>query len=333
MANGVAQEGARAAGSIDIAANVDNAFYKFAESLGTVLVKPQVLSSPLAQCFVMFNTAWVTTSVAPVAAAGVIGQPLGRAMIATACSHASFAAIKFTLAMLAIAKLPTMPSAPPIDPSRPRRLPPTGPPQLRGRRTRKSSIGGRSPRITFPPKRARASPRGDARSSTATGGSNHSNHGRIRVLRSPKSVPRTWIVVITALGGPAMGAVASAVTHRRRTIAVRSALTSLYRGSVLGTLLAGSLCYSGAGTSFAARWAVSQGIFGALFAGLLSPSALMFAFLCNYYAMVAGKARRRGPRNRGGRGGGGTGGGARGRQGQEEKGSSSENTKADEKNS
>lgn len=287
------QAGANAPGYFATGGDVDRAFYRFALTLGNILGEREVASSPFAQVVVMFNTAWVTTSTAPISAAGVIGQPLGRAMIATASSHTTFSIIKFSMAMLAMSRLPTAPPAP--DGSTRRRY---GPPTARSRRKpgalRKPSLG--RPQVPSLPKRARA--RGGL--STAAAGADSAKRVTIQVRRSAKSVPRVWLMVVTALGGPSVGAVVSSVTHRLGYIAMPAALSSLSRGSVLGALAAGSLCYGGAGTWLAARWAVFQGVFGALFAAVLSPSALMFVFLCNYYARAV-RASRGGP----GRGGGG----------------------------
>ena len=287
------QAGAKTTGYFAAGGDVDRAFYRFALTLGNILSEREVASSPFAQCLVMFNTAWVTTSTAPISAAGVIGQPLGRAMIATASSHTTFSVVKFSMAMLAMSKLPTAPPAP--DGSTRRRYsPPTGRSRRKPGALRKPSLG--RPQVPSLPTRARA--RGGL--SAAAAGADSAKRVTIQVRRSAKSVPRVWLMVVTALGGPSVGAVVSSVTHRLGYIAMPAALSSLSRGSVLGALAAGSLCYGGAGTWLAARWAVFQGVFGALFAAVLSPSALMFVFLCNYYARAV-RASRGGP----GRGGGG----------------------------
>lgn len=294
VAVAAAGKGARAgAGGVDSSAvgsalaSVDNAFYSFAEGLGSLLDKQRV-TSPLAQFLLLFNTAWGTTSTAPIAAAGVIGQPLGRAMVATASAHASFAALKFLMAMWATTQLPIVSVSRGSTRSRSDR-------SSRSRRptptVRKPMAGRRQ--LKFPAKSRRV--RSDPLASVDI-----AKRATIRVRRSAKNVPRVWLMVVTAVGGPAMGAVLAAIAHRLGYIVMPAVMSSLVRGSVLGTFAAGSLCYGGAGTELAARWAVFQGVFGALFASLLSPSALMFVFFVRYYARAAG-ARGGGP----GQGGGG----------------------------
>lgn len=95
-----------------------------------------------------------------------------------------------------------------------------------------------------------------------------------------------WLMALTAVGGPAWGATASAVAWKAGLVAIPAALSSLSRGSVLAVLAAGSLCYGGAGTGLVARWAVFQGVFGAPFAAALNPSALIVVYMCNYYWRV-----------------------------------------------
>lgn len=304
--------GARATEYAGAVAKIDKAFFSFAENLGTILDERELASSPFAQCLVMFNTAWVTTSMAPIAAAGVMGQPLGRAMVATASSHASFAAIKFTMAIFAMTKLPIVPSA--TNATIRRRYGPSAGLDKPKRISRKPTIG--RPQMLFPRRRAHAH-RGA--SAVAAGGGDNDKRVTIQVRRAAKTVPRVWLMVVTAVGGPAVGAVVSAVTHRLGHIAVPAALSSVSRGCVLGALAAGLLCYGGAGTWLVARWAVFQGVFGALFAAFVSPSALMFIVLCNYYASAAAFRRE----GRDGNGGGGsagrsagTGGGTRAKKGQ-----------------
>lgn len=323
------QAGASATNYWVTGGDIDKAFYRFALTLANILGEREVASSPFAQCVVMFNTAWVTTSTAPISAAGVIGQPLGRAVVATASSHTTFSVVKFSMAMLAMSKLPTM-SSPPERSGGRRYAPPTA----RSSRGKPGAL--RKPfldRPQLPSLRKRASARGGL--SAATAGADSAKRVTIQVRRSAKSVPRVWLMVITALGGPSVGAVVSSVTHRMGYIAMPAVLSSLSRGSVLGALAAGSLCYGGAGTWLAARWAVCQGVFGALFAVVLSPTALMFIFLCNYYTRAA-RAARGGP-GKGGDGGGGggamAGGNAkkRGKENGREKGGDGGGTKNDKK--
>ncbi|CAM9238532.1 unnamed protein product [Ectocarpus sp. 4 AP-2014] len=229
---------------------------------------------------ILYGTAWMTTSLGPVAAAGVIGQPLSRALVATCAAHASFAAIKFSLAILAMSNFPPVYAPPPRRRPNNKPTPPTTPPEnkppTRGPR-RKLEFPSLSPRRRGPPAPVPALP-----------------GTRIQVRRSARSVPKLWLMALTAAGGPAMGAVGSAVAWKAGLVAMPAALSSLSRGSVFSALLAGTLCYGGAGTEVVARWAVFQGIMGAPFAALLSPSALMLVYLCNYYWRVA-KSRRSGP--------------------------------------
>lgn len=57
--------------------------------------------------------------------------------------------------------------------------------------------------------------------------------------------------------------------------------SSLLRGSALGTLISASLCYGGAGTRLAARWAVIQGIFGVFIAVILSLEMILAVSITN----------------------------------------------------
>lgn len=290
LAAAAAKQGARSGASeanfAALMANVDKAFYRFADSTSTVFNNPKVLSSPLTQWLLMFNTAWATTSTAPIAAAGVIGIPLGRAMSATVSSHVTFGAIKFMLAMVAMSKFPAMP--------RPRRGPAlrrhrrhSADPSIRNvnHRSRYSELENDSSILPQALQKRLARSRVTPGSAAVSGNITK----RLVVKRNPKFVQRTWLILVTALGGPAAGAVAAAVAHRLGFMVVRAVLMSLLRGSVLGTLVSGSLCYGGAAVSFAVRWSVFQGVFGPLFANLLSPSALMFIFFvnCNVTAVRA----------------------------------------------
>lgn len=285
-----AKAGATAARSVDLLVEVDRAFWRMADSLGAIVNRGSV--GPMAQCVVMFHTAWVTTSVCPIACAGVLEQPLGRTMIATASSHAFFAALKFSMAAFALSNFPPVyiktarrsgrdpgnskpdSTKPAPKPAGARKKPPMRRPALK------------LPSPLLPKRRvpaAATAARGDRMPRPVT---------RIQVRRSAKSVPRLWLMAVTAVGGPGVGAVGSAVAWKAGAIAIPAALSSLSRGSVLAVLAAGFLCYGGAGTTLVARWAVCQGVFGAPFAAALSPSALAGVYLCNYYWRV-GKARSR----------------------------------------
>lgn len=282
-----AKAGATAAHSVDLLVEVDRAFWRVADNLGSVVNRGGV--GPMAQCVVMFHTAWMTTSVCPIACAGVLEQPLGRAMIATASSHAFFAALKFSMAAFALS------SFPPIyinSSRRPGRNPGSSKPASKPApkpATSRNKPPARRPALKLP------SPLLPKRRVPATGTAAGGNKAprpvtRIQVRRSAKSVPKLWLMAVTAVGGPGVGAVGSAVAWKAGAIAIPAALSSLSRGSVLAVLAAGSLCYGGAGTTLVARWAVCQGVLGAPFAAALTPSALLAVYLCNYYWRV-GKAK------------------------------------------
>lgn len=288
-----AKAGARAAETVNIWAEVDKAFWTVADNLGSVVNRKNL--SPMAQCMVMFHTAWMTTSVCPIACAGAMEQPLGRAMIATATSHAAFAALKFSLAVFAMSSFP-----PVYVQHSPRRsgrdstsAKPESKPTPKPTASRNKSSTGR-PALKLPstllPKR-QGSPAAVAAATGARGGNGQQPVTRIQVRRSAKSVPKLWLMAVTAIAGPAWGAVGSAVAWKAGLVAIPAALSSLSRGAVIAVLVAGSLCYGGAGTGAVARWAVFQGVFGAPLAAILTPSALIVVYLCNYYWRVA-KSRR-----------------------------------------
>lgn len=98
-------------------------------------------------------------------------------------------------------------------------------------------------------------------------------------------------MAMTAIAGPAWGAVGSAVAWKTGFVAIPAALSSLSRGAVIAVLVAGSLCYGGVGAELVVRWSVFQGVFGAVPAAFLSPSALTVVYIINYYWRVA-KSRR-----------------------------------------
>eukprot|EP00752_Nemacystus_decipiens_P009189 g8209.t1 len=285
-----AKAGATPAKSVDLLAEVDKAFWRVADDLGGVVNRGGV--GPMAQCIVMFHTAWMTTSVCPIACAGVLEQPLGRAMIATASSHAFFAALKFSMAAFALS------SFPPIyvkATRRPGRSPGSSKPESNP--APKPATSRNKPPVRRPPLKL-PSPllpkRRVPATATAAGGDKAPRPvTRIQVRRSAKSVPKLWLMAVTAVGGPGVGAVGSAVAWKAGAVAIPAALSSLSRGSVLAVLAAGFLCYGGAGTTLVARWAVCQGVLGAPFAAALTPSALLAVYLCNYY-WRAGKAKSRG---------------------------------------
>ena len=289
---GAAAAAAAAAGGgaktgVDLLAEVDKAFWIVADNLGSIVNGGNL--EPMAQTMVMFHTAWITTSVCPIACAGVLGQPLGRAMIATASSHAFFSIAKFLLGVFALGSFPPIYSkssrrpVPKQQPGTPKKKPPTRPPALK------------RPSPLLPTKR-----RGNTPAVTGTDKAQQQQQQqqqqqagtrRIQVRRSAKSVPKLWLMALTAVGGPGVGAVGSAVAWKAGAVAIPAALSSLSRGSVLAVLAAGSLCYGGAGTALVARWAVFQGVFGAPFSAVLTPSALILVYLSNYYWRVA-KSRR-----------------------------------------
>lgn len=292
-----AKAGAAAVKSVDLLVEVDKAFWRVADNLGNVVNGGGV--GPMAQCVVMFHTAWMTTSVCPIACAGVLEQPLGRAMVATASSHAFFAALKFSMAAFALSSFPPIyvktahrpgqnpagskpESKPAPKPAASRNKPPMRRPALK------------LPSSLLPKRRVPAT--ATATATAADGDKRPQPVTRIQVRRSAKSVPKLWLMAVTAVGGPGVGAVGSAVAWKAGAIAMPAALSSLSRGSVLAVLAAGFLCYGGAGTTLVARWAVCQGVFGAPFAAALNPSALLAVYLCNYYWRVGkARARRDGP--------------------------------------
>lgn len=245
---------------------VDKAFYSFTETLDTLLSDQKVTSSPIKEYLVMFNTAWVTTSTAPIAAAGVLGQPLGRAMLATVSSHAIFAISKFTMAYGAITAGSNA-SWKSGTPSR-RATPPT--PRASIKRSR-----------VFPPINRRKQPPRLPPAGAVSGRDTAVRHNMMYVRRSAKTVPRLWLTAITAFGGPGLGTVAALTSHRFGLISIPAVWSSLLRGSALETLISASLCYVGAGTRLAARWAVIQGIFGVFIAVILSLEVILAVSLTN----------------------------------------------------
>lgn len=291
--------------------SIDTAFYMFVESLAKVIDKESLL--PWDQAAVMFSAAWVTTSVAPIAAAGLLGQPLGRAMVATATCHATYAAYKFFLAVVAVLgfQVPDSQTLPKYDGAPSQTPATTGPGFEKGpgpdkpparffepverRRTRAGMRARRSP-----VKRVQAS-RGGTRSDTKP-------RSQVMYTRrvSPVTIPRLWLMLVTAMGGPAIGAVSAVAAYSKGHTVLMAAFSSLVRGSLLGTLAAGTLCFGAAGTELVVKWAVFQGIVGALFAAVLSPSMLAFLAIFMYYRGL----RTNGPHPRGGDG-------AQGKQGHE----------------
>ncbi len=274
---GAAGAGAGAKTNVDLLAEVDRAFWIVADNLGSIVNGDNL--QPIAQAMVMFHAAWMTTSVCPIACAGVVNQPLGRAMIATASSHAFFCTLKFLLGVLALG------SFPPIYVQSSRR------PVPKPTAARRNKPPMRPPALKRPPPLLNTKRRGNPPTTLVTGGggdkAQQPGARRIQVRRSAKSVPKLWLMALTAVGGPGVGAVGSAVAWKAGVVAIPAALSSLSRGSVLAVLAAGSLCYGGAGTALVARWAVFQGVFGAPFSAVLTPSALILVYLCNYYWRLA----------------------------------------------
>lgn len=285
-----AKAGATAAKSVGLLVEVDRAFWRVADNLGSNYLGN---FGPMTQCVVMFHTAWMTTSVCPIACAGVLEQPLGRAMVATASSHAFFAALKFSMAAFALS------SFPPIYVKTSRlsgRNPGSSKPESRSTPTPATSRN--KPPVRRPTLKLPSPLLTKRRVPTAASGNKPPQPvTRIQVRRSAKSVPKLWLMAVTAVGGPGVGAVGSVIAWKAGAIAIPAALSSLSRGSVLAVLAAGSLCYGGVGTTLVARWSVCQGIIGAPFAAALTPSALLVVYLCNYYWRLGkAKSRRDGPR-------------------------------------
>lgn len=285
-----AEAGAKAAGNPNLVAHVDKAFWVFAENLGRLVTLEG--TDPFHQCTVMFYTAWVTNCIGPVPAAGAIQQPLGRAMLATVSSHACYAACSFLAAAFSLSTFPPLSMTPARGVRRDSAGPVSGPkptPKPMGARNNRQRSGRPSLKLPAPllPSKRRGPP-----ASTPTG----PPVTRIQVRRSARTVPKVWLMAATALGGPAMGAVGAAVSWRAGLVAIPAALSSLSRGSAFSVLVAGTLCYGGAGTTLVARWAVFQGVVGGIFAALLTPSALTVVYMCNYYGRMVTDRRRRGPR-------------------------------------
>ncbi|CAM9862915.1 unnamed protein product [Pylaiella littoralis] len=293
-----AKAAAKATERVRVWAEVDEGFWTVADHLGSVINRKNL--TPMAQCMMMFHTAWMTKSVCPIACAGAMEQPLERAMIATATSHAAFAALKFFLAVFAMSSFP-----PVYEQQSPRHSSRnSGSSKPESKPTPKPTASRNKPPMDRPalklpsrlrPKR-RDSPAAAAAAATGTRGGKGQQQPvvRIRLRRSAKSVPKLWLMAVTAIAGPAWGAVGSAVAWKAGIVAIPAALSSLSRGAVIAALVAGSLCYGGVGTEVVARWAVVQAVFGAPFAAVLTPSPLMVVYLCNYYWRVA-KSRRSTP--------------------------------------
>ncbi|CAM9703440.1 unnamed protein product [Hapterophycus canaliculatus] len=240
----------------------------------------------------MFYMAWATKCIGPVPAAGAVQQPLGRAMFATVSSHACYAACTFLAAAFALSTFPPVFVTPTRGSGRdsgslePGSRPAPKPIDARNNRPRSGRPALKLPSPLLPSKR-RGPPSSAPTPPPVT---------RIQVRRSARSVPKVWLMAATVLGGPAMGVVGAAVSWKAGLVAIPAALSSLSRGSAFSVLLAGTLCYGGAGTVFVARWAVFQGVIGGLFAAMLTPSALIVVYMCNYYGRMVTDRRRRGPR-------------------------------------
>lgn len=287
---------------------MDETFMKFVAQLG-VMLDQQSDMRPLAQSWLMYRTAWVTGSITPVAAAGVLGQPLGRAMVLTASSHTIFAVSKFMMAFLA-RNLYSKP--------RPDDLTPSRRPKPRQRFFERED----SPTKTWDQRvrRAPARRRAPADGGPGVAGSDKSGKRlKISVQRNLSTVPSKWLTGVTAICGPAVGAVCGVVAYTFVYAHPVAMMLSFVQGSVLGTLLAGTLCFGGAGTDLAARWACMQAGFGALFRVMLSQPVLMLIFFTNYAISSGaltggGLGRGNGAGDKGEGGGpkeGGTGGGTK----------------------
>ncbi|CAN0266391.1 unnamed protein product [Scytosiphon promiscuus] len=305
----VATSATNAAAWVELMANVDEAFWFSAESLGRLMSR-EIAADPIRHCTQMFYTAWITKCIGPVPAAGALQQPLGRAMLATASSHACYAACSFLAAAFALSTFTPLSMTPTRGFGRDAGSPEAGPhsaPKPVGARNNRQRSGRPSLKLPSPlaPSKRRGPP------GTAPTGPPVT---RIQVRRSARSVPKVWLMAATVVGGPAMGALGAAVSWKAGLVAIPAALSSLSRGAAFSVLLAGTLCYGGAGTAFVARWAVFQGILGGLLSWVMfTPFSLMVVFMCNYGRMVTDR-RRRGPmpprggmRGKGGKGASGLG--------------------------
>lgn len=256
---------------------LDDVFIEFAERFGAVL--DRLHSKQLRkQASVMFVAASQTSGVAPVAAAGLIGQPLGRTMVLTILSHTYYAVSKFQFFLFALAiknfkgvtakQQRENSSVKPI-PKPTRRAPPSLFPKHRRRPVRPAvKPAARSTPMSKDP-------------------------ALIAFRNQTNTMAPKWLIVVAAFCGPSIATVSAAVALDLKLGKVMPILKSFFLGSVLGSLLAGSLCFSGAGTELAARWAVLQAMFGLPFQALLNDN-LLFSWLVILYMLsqMRGKSAR-----------------------------------------
>ncbi|CAM9346289.1 unnamed protein product, partial [Sphacelaria rigidula] len=229
----------------------------------------------------IFLTAWVSASVGSVAAAGVLGEPLGCAMVLTASSHTIFSVYKLVLALMATSRHtrnPTpkeqrqnqfaMPKA--KVPSRPfSKSKRKTPPQFLKRHTRRRKDAVKPAAISA------GRLQNIKELDDATGRMNDAI-----TIAEAHSVPK-WLIVVAAIFGPAVATVCGVVAYHLGGAVLITTMSALAQGSVLGTLLAGTLSWSGAGTDAVARWAMLQYFGGILFRLLLSDGVLMTVFFVN----------------------------------------------------
>lgn len=248
---------------------MDDVFIEFAEGFGAVL--DQVDSRQLrAQAGVIFVAASQTSGVAPVAAAGLIGQPLGRTMVLTALSHTYYAVSKFQFFLFALA-IKNFKGVTPRQQRENSSVKPTPKP------TR-----GKSP--TLFPKRTRRPIRRTAVKPAGTSTAMSRDPALLAFRGQASTMAPQWLTVIAALCGPAIATVSAAVALEFKIGKVLPMVKSFWLGSVLGSLLAGTLCFSGAGTELAARWSVLQAMFGLPFQALLN-DGLLFSWIVVLYIM------------------------------------------------
>lgn len=262
-----------------VAELLDDTFIQTVEKVGKILDTNSDMH-PLIQARAIFLTAWVSASVGSVAAAGVLGQPLGRTMVLTALSHTIFSVYKLVLALMATSKHSRNPT-PKERQQNQFAMPKAKVPSRRFSTTRRKFP---RPFLKRNTQRRNAAVKPAAisagRLQTTKGVDDPTGRNNTVTIAEAHKVPK-WLIVVAAIFGPAVATVSGVVAYHFGGAVPITTMSALAQGSVLGTLLAGTLSWSGAGTDAVARWATLQYVGGLLFQLLLSDGVLMTVFFVN----------------------------------------------------
>lgn len=252
-------------------------------------------SLPISQAVKLGQAAWTTISTAPIAAAGVVGQPLARAMIATLLAHACYVVVKFNMAQFALTRFRIPEELLPEKVQKERRR--QAQMDAENRRKREEEVTKKEhhptnfklplPKVRLlqksPRKHTHQEKSADPKRGTTT----------LKIVPTAGTVPPAWLMLVTALAGPAPGVCAAAVAYKMGHILGGASISSLLQGSVLGTFFAGSLCLGGVGTMFAAKWSSLQGRFATIIGAFLSFDVLFAVFMIVSTLPDASKHRRK----------------------------------------